>query len=122
MLTHLNAEPQKPHRVIILGARGFVGAALTEDLAREDIPALPLGRQDVDLEAQDAGAALAARLEPGDTLVFASAKAPVKTVPMLTANLRMLEAVAAAIEAKPVAHVIYVSWRSARTLSFCADM
>jgi nucleoside-diphosphate-sugar epimerase len=42
-------------------------------------------------------------------VVFVSAIAPVKTVPMLMQNLRMGEAVCEALAASPVAHVLYIS-------------
>jgi len=109
MLTHLNAAPAVPKRVVVLGAQGFVGATLVRALAAADVSVLPLGRGDVDLEAADAGDRLAALLSPEDTLVFISAKAPVKTVEMLTADIRMLEAVTAAIGKVSPAHLIYVS-------------
>jgi nucleoside-diphosphate-sugar epimerase len=35
MLEHLNASPQAPSRVVVIGAIGFVGSALVARLARE---------------------------------------------------------------------------------------
>jgi nucleoside-diphosphate-sugar epimerase len=68
-----------------------------------------LGRSSCDLLAPDAATRLAAQLRPNDTLVFVSAHAPVKNVAMLGENIRMGEAVCAALKDRPVAHVVYVS-------------
>jgi nucleoside-diphosphate-sugar epimerase len=61
------------------------------------------------LLAPDAATRLAAQLQPDDVLVFVSARAPVKNIAMLVENIRMGEAVCAALAARPVAHVVYVS-------------
>ena len=47
--------------------------------------------------------------ETDDTLVFVSARAPVKNVSMLMENIRMGEAVCAALQTRPVAHLVYIS-------------
>ena len=57
----------------------------------------------------DAATRLAGELRPDDVLVFVSAHAPVKNVAMLMENIRMGEAVCAALKDRPVAHVIYIS-------------
>jgi nucleoside-diphosphate-sugar epimerase len=61
------------------------------------------------LLASDAATRLAAKLQPNDTLVFVSARAPVKNVAMLMDNIRMGEAVCAALTNRPVEHVVYIS-------------
>jgi nucleoside-diphosphate-sugar epimerase len=61
------------------------------------------------LLAPDAATRLTAELRPNDTIVFVSARAPVKNVAMLVENIRMGEAVCAALKDRPVAHVVYVS-------------
>lgn len=109
MLTHLNDIPAAPARVVVLGAAGFVGAATVARLTADGVPVLALARQDMDLSAADAADKLAGLLRPDDSLVFISAKAPVKTSAMLIENLIMAEAVCRAVERQPVAHLVYVS-------------
>ena len=48
-------------------------------------------------------------MDPFDTLVFVSAKAPCKDMTMLLDNSRMAAVVTTALKACPVAHVVYIS-------------
>jgi len=109
MIAHLHDSPRKPSRVVVLGAGGFIGGAATRRLRNEGIDVAALGRDSCDLLAPDAATRLAAELRPDDTLVFMSARAPVKDVAMLMENIRMGAAVCAALTERPVAHVVYVS-------------
>ncbi len=109
MMTHGFSTPRRPERVVVLGAGGFIAGAIARRLAADGLPVLPLGRPGLDLLAKGAGERLAAALRAHDALVFASAKAPCKNLEMLRENLVMAEAVCAALKAKPVAHVVYIS-------------
>jgi len=109
MLEHLNAKPETPQRVVILGAGGFVGSAIARTLQNQEVPILPLTRKELDLLSKDAPAKLRAILKPMDHLVLVSAVAPAKTVPMLMQNLRMAEAVCAALSEIEVSHLVYIS-------------
>jgi nucleoside-diphosphate-sugar epimerase len=109
MLQHTHPTPQKPARVVILGAGGFIGGAIHRQLQGDGVPTLALGRPAFDLLAAGAGEQLATTLQPDDTLIFVSAKAPVKNAAMLIENLRMAEPVCAALQQRPVAHVLYLS-------------
>ena len=109
MLEHLNATPEKPSRVVVMGASVFVGGACVVRLAAEGVEVLGLTRRDVDLLAPDAAATLAAKLRPDDVLIAVSALAPVKTVPMFVDNMVMVGAMCAALERTPVAHVVNIS-------------
>jgi nucleoside-diphosphate-sugar epimerase len=96
-------------RAVVLGAGGFIGGAAARRLRSEGIEVAALSRDSCDLLALDAAPRLAAELRPDDTLVFVSARAPVKNVAMLMENIRMGEAVCAALKNQPVAHVVYIS-------------
>jgi nucleoside-diphosphate-sugar epimerase len=109
MLQHSFPTPQKPARVVILGGGGFIGGAIHRHLQEKGVPTLALGRPAFDLLAPSAGEQLAATLQSDDTLIFVSAKAPVKNAAMLIENLRMAEAVCAALQQRPVGHVLYIS-------------
>jgi UDP-glucose 4-epimerase len=108
MLEHRHATPQAPSRVVVIGAKGFVGGALVGRLAREGVSTLALGRGDVDLLQPDAAEKLAGLLLPTDSVVAVSALAPVKTTRMLADNLRMVLAMVEALAKVPVAHLVNI--------------
>ena len=109
MLRHHHLRPLVPDRVVVLGARGFIGNAIAARLAAQRVPVMALGRSEIDLTARDAGDRLAQWLQRADALVMVSARAPCKTPQMLLDNIQMMGAVCDALERSPVAHVVYVS-------------
>jgi nucleoside-diphosphate-sugar epimerase len=109
MLEHSYPAPQRPDRVVILGAGGFVGGTVKAVFDREGTGVLGLARKDLDLLAGDADAHLAGLLKPTDTLIVVSAEAPCKTSDMLVRNIAMMAAVCRTLAAIKPAHVIYVS-------------
>lgn len=109
MLTHLNAAPIKPARIVVMGAGGFVGGTVVAKAQAAGIPVLALTRAQVDLLAADAADKLAALLRPDDVFVAVSAIAPVKTVNMLADNLIMVRAMVEALTKAPVAHLVNIS-------------
>lgn len=111
MFQHHQNPPAPPKRVVVLGASGFVAAALIGHLDRAGIPVKAIGRGKIDLAGPEAAAQLTAELEPGDALVFLSAITPDKGrgIDAFLANVRMGAAVCAAIEARPPSHVVYFS-------------
>ena len=109
MLKHLSEKSIQPNRVVILGSAGFVGAACHRRLETQGVPVLPLSRTELDLTTPEAGELLASYLRPEDSLLFVSAKAPVKTESMLIDNLQMASAVSHALKKSPVQHLVYIS-------------
>ncbi|MBI3506679.1 MAG: NAD(P)-dependent oxidoreductase [Proteobacteria bacterium] len=111
MLTHARPAATKPERVVLVGAGGFIGRTLQARLEREDVATLPLGRTDFDLAADGADRTLAGLLLESDAVVFLSAITPDRDRgrAAFLANTRMGANFCAAIETRPVAHVVYVS-------------
>jgi nucleoside-diphosphate-sugar epimerase len=109
MLTLTHSKPFSPPHVVIMGAGGFVGRAALKKLQADTNQIVALTRKEVDLLAPDASARLAAHLTPATTLIATSAFAPVKNVPMLLDNLRMIQALVEAVKAMPIAHLVYIS-------------
>jgi UDP-glucose 4-epimerase len=109
MLEHLNGTSAKPERAVIIGAGGFVGGTIRKKLETNGVPVLALARRELDLLGDGATEKLGKMLRPTDSVVMVSAVAPVKSVPMLMQNLRMVEAVCAALAEKPVSHLVYIS-------------
>lgn len=109
MLNHLLDRPQKPNRVAIIGAGGFVGSTIAGELRRSGVDALPLTRNELDLLAEGAAKTLAGVLRPTDSVVMVSAIAPAKNVSQLMTNLRMAEQVCDALTNTEIAHLLYIS-------------
>jgi UDP-glucose 4-epimerase len=111
MLKHLNEKPTNPARVVVLGARGFIGRTLVAVLQRAGIAALPVSSADLNLAADDAAERLAAMLRPDDAVVMLAALTPDKgrgLQPFLT-NIHMAASLCGALGRVPPAHVVYVS-------------
>jgi UDP-glucose 4-epimerase len=106
MIAHAHAEPHDPARVVVLGARGFIGGALMERM-----PALGLSSADVDLTSPAAVDKLAGLLQPTDAVVMLAALTPDKgrDLATLMKNLAMMQHLCAALEKKPCAHLVYFS-------------
>ncbi len=109
MLDHLNAHPMKPRRVVVIGAGGFIGSAVTKRLDADGTSVLGLTRKEVDLLEKDATQGLKSFLTPGDSVVMVSAIAPAKTVQMLMQNLQMTQAVCEVLAETEISHLVYIS-------------
>jgi len=111
MLQHTHLQPVSPQRVVVVGARGFVGANLVQRLESLDVPVLGLTSADLDLATEGADERLARMLEPHDTVVMLAALTPDKGRGLLTfmTNMAMSQTVCQALERQPVQHVVYIS-------------
>jgi UDP-glucose 4-epimerase len=109
MLKHLNPVETTPARVVVLGTRGSVGAALASLLSERRVATLLLGRHELDLTVADAHLRLAAKLRPDDALVLVSAVAPCKNASTLVENVKMMSTVCSALTQSSVCHVVYIS-------------
>lgn len=109
MLTHQNASPVAPKRVVVVGAGGFVGSTILNEVTSAGVPTLGLTRKEADLLAPDGADALKSALKPDDAVVFVSAVAPAKNAAQMMTNLRMAEAACVALAAAPPAHLVYIS-------------
>lgn len=108
-MRHGVEKASPPRRVVVVGAHGFVGGAVTRRLIAAGSDVLVLTRHDVDLCASDAGARLAAHLRPEDAVVLAAAIAPCKSSAMLAENLAMVRAMIEALRVSPPAHIVNIS-------------
>ena len=109
MLERSTSTRRTPSRVVVIGAGGFIGSAICTRLAADKLPVLALTRKELDLLKPEAAATLQRLLRADDSVVFVSALAPTRNNAMLIDNLRMAEAVCAALAAQPVGHLVYVS-------------
>ncbi len=109
MIKHLAADTFIPNRVVVMGAGGFVGSAITKHLKQHGIHILGLTPDTLNLLDNDASQRLADLLRPDDTLIVISAIAPCKNNSMLIQNIIMMDAVCSAIEKLSPSHVVYFS-------------
>jgi nucleoside-diphosphate-sugar epimerase len=109
MLEHLT-DLRRPKRVVVAGAGGFVGAAISQRLERDGVPVLRLTREHLDLAGADAEATLVALLKSGDVFVAAAAKAPCKDTDSLVENMKIARNLARALRrARDLVHVVNIS-------------
>ena len=99
-----------PARAVLLGASGFLGRAVQGELARAGVDVVAHSSKTLDLTRPEAAEVLAAQLDSGTTLVFASALTPDRgqTLDTYTANVAMVATVARALERQP-APCVYIS-------------
>lgn len=109
MLKHYAKNSVIPQRVVVMGAGGFIGAALVKLLSKKNVSHVALTSSNLNLLDTEAANKLTDILQPEDTLVAISAIAPCKDNQMLLKNISMMAAVCAAIEKSPPKHVIYIS-------------
>jgi UDP-glucose 4-epimerase len=109
MLEHQTHSPQRPTRAVVIGAGGFVGGAIAQQLKNDNVPMLGLTRRDVDLLQDSAAKALAGLLRADDAVVLVSAIAPARNAAALMQNLVMAGQLIAALATQPVAHLVYIS-------------
>jgi nucleoside-diphosphate-sugar epimerase len=111
MITHQTPTPRKPERVVLLGARGFIGMAIRKELDARRIPFLPLASADINLAETSAVDKLAAALKATDAVVMLAALTPDRgrDVATLMKNLAMMQNTCAAIRKTGCAHMVYFS-------------
>lgn len=108
MLRHLRPSPGRPARVVVVGAGGFVGEAVSKRFERDSVTVLRLTRREVDLLEPRASERLAALLRPEDVLVAVSAVVPCKTVEMLRDNIAIASAMVTAARDVALAQVVNI--------------
>jgi len=109
VVEHSSPIRKAPGRVVVIGAGGFIGSAMCTRFDTDKVPVLALTRKELDLLKPEAAATLQRLLRADDSVVFVSALAPTRNNAMLIDNLRMAEAVCAALAVRPVGHLVYIS-------------
>ncbi len=98
-------------RVVVLGASGFVGRRLADELERQGHEVIGHSSKSLELTRPEAFATLDGVVGPETILVFASALTPDKgqNIATLMTNLQMAANVSRYLEAHPVGRCVYVS-------------
>ncbi|TMH79935.1 MAG: class I SAM-dependent methyltransferase [Betaproteobacteria bacterium] len=122
MITHQSPAAHNPERVVLLGARGFIGAAIHKELDARRIPSLALSSVDLNLAEAAAADKLAAALKATDAVVMLAALTPDKgrDIPTLMKNLAMMHNTCAAIAKTGCAHMVYFSHGAQPRRGSCA--
>lgn len=94
---------------MVIGAAGFVGAAVARRIESNGGEVLRLTRAEIDLTSAGSERQLAELLRPDDACLFIAARAPCKSAAMLAENIDMAFTICAALAAAPVDHLVYVS-------------
>jgi len=110
-LSHAYNVPQKPARVVVLGAGGFIGRRLVRACTDAGIETVALGSRDIDLADGAAAARLTEQLRRNDSVVFLAALTPDKgrDSSTLMRNLAMCRAVCEATQKVELAHLVCAS-------------
>jgi nucleoside-diphosphate-sugar epimerase len=101
--------PEFHGRLVVLGATGFVGSHVVERARSAGWEVVALSSRDVDLADAAGGAALAAIVRDGDTVVHAAAVVPSKNASDVSRNLLMTQALVDALADITVAQLVVVS-------------
>lgn len=111
MIIHQNTQSQKPTRVVLLGARGFIGTAIRSQIEAQGIPVIAPTSAELNLAETTAADKLAALLKPSDAVVILAALTPDKgrDIATLMKNLAIMQNVCAAIGKSGCAHLVYFS-------------
>jgi len=111
MIIHQNASPKKPERVVLLGARGFIGAAICRQIEAQGASVIAPTSAELNLAEASAADRLAGLLKPSDAVVMLAALTPDKgrDIATLMKNLAMMQSVCAALEKSGCAHLVYFS-------------
>ena len=111
MLTHLNAAPISPSRLVVLGAHGFISTHLSRWAEENQIECKLIGRDQVNLSDTNSAKLFSSLLQPSDVVVMTSMLTPEFGLDyeVVMQNLRMVETVCAALKSVKCSHFIYLS-------------
>lgn len=111
MITRRLPVPRAPERVVLFGARGFIGRVIQARLQADGVPTLAVTSGEVDLASPASVAQIAGLLKPTDAVVMLSALTPDKgrDAATLMKNLAMMQHFCAALEQTGCAHLVYFS-------------
>lgn len=111
MIEHTSRETLRLSRVVILGASGVIGRALTPFLVDRGVSVAMVESSELDLLDPDAPGRLAGLFRHDDALVVLAGIPPRRGRDLATMvrNIQMAINVCAALSRQPVAHVIYLS-------------
>ena len=97
------------NRVVVFGKSGFIAKHLIVALKNENFKILPISSKKIDLLKSTSIKQIKSIINDSDTVVFTSAKAPVKNIQMFYDNITMIKNFIEATKNKKINHLIYIS-------------
>ena len=99
----------KKKRIIILGAGSFVISEFVKNLKKHKMKFIPINKKKIDLVNRNSIKKLDKIIRKGDSVIFSSAIAPVKTIEMLNDNLKICTNVFSCLKKKKISYLLYIS-------------
>lgn len=96
-------------RIVVVGASGFIGSSIAQQLSAEGYEVTRVTRRDVDLVSVDAPLVIRSLVKDDDMIVFAAADAPCKNVRQFENNIVMLSKLLEGLAEKSLANFCYLS-------------
>lgn len=93
----------------MIGATGFVGSAIAAELEKTGNEVVRTTRSDIDLADAEAAVRLSRVISDGDTVVFAAADAPCRSIHQYLTNIQMVCCLIEAATNIRLAKLVYVS-------------
>ncbi|MBK6647389.1 MAG: NAD-dependent epimerase/dehydratase family protein [Anaerolineales bacterium] len=111
MASHLNNNPVKPSRVVLIGAYGFLGRKLIDHLNSQQIEYLPIDLPEVDLTAPTSVEKFLEVIKPEDSVIFTSALTPDKGKDRgaMLKNIAMMNHFCQFLENGRCSYIVYLS-------------
>ena len=82
---------KKTGRVVLFGKNGFIAKDLIKSLKKENIKTFAISKKEIDLLKLNSIKKINSIINENDTVVFISAKAPVKNIQMFYENITMIK-------------------------------
>lgn len=100
---------KKTKRIVIIGSKGFIGSNLSKLLKKNKFTILNVHRNNYNVEKETEVKSLSNKINEGDIIIFAAAKAPVKNNEMLYKNIKMCRNICNFFNYKSIEQFIYIS-------------
>ena len=109
LTSNLNSKAKNPKRVVIFGKKGFIAKNICNKLIKKKIKIKAISKSEVNLIYKSSIKKISKIIKKDDTVLFISAKAPVKNEKMLISNLLMVNNFVLGVNKKKFSHFIYIS-------------
>ena len=96
-------------KIIIIGSGGFIGSEIVENFKLNRVDFVPVNRNKIDLTKKNSILKLKKLIKNNDSVIFISAKAPVKNFSMFQENIKMSENFTRAMQNIKLKYFLYVS-------------
>jgi len=96
-------------RVVVIGAKGFIGSSIVEQLKKESFDPIQLTSSTCDLLINDSISILKKLIKNEDIIVFAAAIAPVKNWEMFGTNMIIVQNLLKGLEGKKIQYLLNIS-------------